>query len=81
MAIDQERFARFIAQRTDPAESHRLLIGHGNTEGEAQRLRDDLKAVIANVESSYVIPLGTALGVHGGPGMLVVGIERRPDAD
>lgn len=76
----RERFARFIAQRTDPAESHRLLIGHGNTEDEARRLCDDLKAVIAKVESSYVIPLGTALGVHGGPGMLVVGIERRSDA-
>jgi fatty acid-binding protein DegV len=55
-----------------------LLIGHGNTEDEARRLRDDLGAAIANVESSHVTPLGTALGVHGGPGMLVVGIERRP---
>ncbi len=76
----RERFARYIARRTDPRESHRLLIGHGNAPDEASRLSDDLKAAIANVESSHVTPLGTALGVHGGPGMLVVGIERRPDA-
>ncbi len=29
-----------------------------------------------SVASSHVLPLGTALDVHGGPGMLVVGVQR-----
>ena len=30
---------------------------------------------LENIDESYVQPIGTALGVHGGPGCLVVALQ------
>jgi hypothetical protein len=50
-------------------------VGHANAEAEGRRLLEEITAGLSNIESSYLSPLGTALGVHGGPGMLVVGLQ------
>jgi uncharacterized protein len=81
-----ERFADFMLRRLPPAPRYRLLVGHGRAEAEAQALLAALRARIAHIESAHLTTLGTALGVHGGPGLLVVAIEAcddsgsRPDA-
>jgi DegV family protein with EDD domain len=75
-----ERFADFILRRLPPAPRYRLLVGHGRAEAEAQALLAALSARITNLESAHLTTLGTALGVHGGPGLLVVAIEACDDA-
>jgi fatty acid-binding protein DegV len=52
---------------------YRLLIGHGNAEADGRWLLERLHA--ANVTQSTLLPLGSALGVHGGPGTLCVGLQ------
>ena len=61
------------------APRYRVHVGHGNAETEGHQLLQLLIAALppGSVESSHVMPLGTALGVHGGPGMLVVGVQRQ----
>jgi DegV family protein with EDD domain len=68
-----EKFARHIRRRMAPDRKYRLLIGHGNAEAEGRWLLERLQA--ANVTTSRLLPLGSALGVHGGPGTLCVGVQ------
>jgi uncharacterized protein len=69
------RFAAFVRKRMKPGVSYRIAVGHGNAEAEGLRLLAELTQGLERVESTYLMPLGAALGVHGGPGMLVVGIQ------
>ena len=70
------RFARFIARRLDPQATYRLMVGHGAAESAAHELLAELRKVLPNIASAEITTLGTALGVHGGPGLLVVGAQR-----
>ncbi len=86
-----ERFARFVARRLPPSTPHspaaqapaggprfRLLIGHGETLEDARTLARHLEASLpsASIETIQLTDMGTALGVHGGPGTLIVGVNR-----
>ena len=79
------RFARLIRRRLDPRRQYRISIGHANAEAEGQSLLDAVIDGLTNIHSSFLTTTGTALGVHGGPGMLVCAIqeyeppERRPE--
>ncbi|MCA1798857.1 MAG: DegV family EDD domain-containing protein [Xanthomonadaceae bacterium] len=70
-----EKFARFVGRRLDPARSWRLVIGHANAPEEGARLRELLVARVPTVQVSWLVELGPALGVHAGPGALVVGAQ------
>jgi fatty acid-binding protein DegV len=76
----RRRFARFVARRLEPRATYRVLVGHGNAESAAHELLRELRyaieAIGGRLQMAQVLTLGTALGVHGGPGMLVVGVER-----
>jgi DegV family protein with EDD domain len=67
------RFARFVRRRMSDERSYRILVGHADCEPEGRRLLERLAA--PNVRDARLVPLGSALGAHGGPGMLVVGIQ------
>jgi len=69
----REKFARYIQRRMAKDRSYRLLIGHGNAEADGQWLLDRLHG--PNVTDTRLLPLGSALGVHGGPGTLCVGVQ------
>ena len=69
----REKFARFIERRMFPGRSYRILIGHANREADGHWLLERLRG--DNVTWGRVVPLGSALGAHGGPGMLVVGVQ------
>jgi fatty acid-binding protein DegV len=61
-----------------PAEPrYRILIGHGNAEGAASLLSRELALALpaSSVERSLITDMGTALGVHGGAGTLIVGLQ------
>jgi DegV family protein with EDD domain len=69
----REKFARFVQRRMRDDCAYRLLVGHGHCEAEGQRLLERLRG--PNVEYARLLPLGSALGAHGGPGMLVVAFQ------
>jgi fatty acid-binding protein DegV len=69
------RFAALVRRRIAKHKRYRVAVGHANAESEGRKLLDAISAGLANVESAYLTTLGTALGVHGGPGMLVVGLQ------
>ena len=70
------RFAARVRRSLNGTGPYRLLVGHGNAVHEARQLLDMLVSGRGDIESSQLTSLGAALGVHGGPGMLVVGIQR-----
>jgi DegV family protein with EDD domain len=68
-----EKFARFVRRRMRDDCTYRLLVGHANCEANGRWLLERLDA--ANVASARLLPIGSALGAHGGPGTLVVGLQ------
>ena len=74
------KFARFVRRRIGRDRRWILAVGHANAPQEAGKLRDLLRAGLDNVETDCVVPIGTALGVHGGPGCLVVSIQETAGA-
>jgi DegV family protein with EDD domain len=69
----REKFARYVRRRMSDDLGYRVLIGHANCEADGQWLLEQLRG--DNVAWGRVVPLGSALGTHGGPGMLVVGLQ------
>jgi len=56
----------------------RILLGHGDAPEEANQLARHLDAALpaGSIEATHLTDMGTALGVHGGPGTLIVGVQR-----
>jgi fatty acid-binding protein DegV len=75
------RFARHIAKRSDRHKVLRLAIGHALCEEDAMKLEEYLRDSLPNVVTSTITDLGSALGVHGGPGALVVAIQEVLDPE
>ena len=69
------RFGRFVRRRLDPGKHWRIGIAHANAPDSAAQVRDALVAGLAQADVLPIIPLGTALGVHGGPGCIVVAAQ------
>ena len=69
----QQKFARFVRRRIRDDRKYRLLVGHADCEAEGRWLLGELTT--DSVVYARLMPLGSALGVHGGPGMLVVGLQ------
>ena len=69
------RFANLVRRSIKPGVRYRVAVGHANADKEGRRLLEEICAGLDNIHARYLMPLGTALGVHGGPGMLVVGIQ------
>ena len=67
-----EKFARFVARRLPADRPLELMIAHAVAGQRAADLRELLEQELANVDSLDVCDLGTGIGVHGGPGTLVV---------
>lgn len=70
-----DKFARFILGRIDPSKTYRLGVGHARNPEQAKHLLAKLLEGMPSVHSHYVTEVGTALGAHGGPGTLVVGLQ------
>lgn len=69
------RFGGFLLRRLDPARRWRIGISHANAPEGAESVRKALVAGLPRAEVLPVISLGTALGVHGGPGCVVVAVQ------
>lgn len=74
------RFARFIVRRTALKENAmlRIFVAHGDRPEQGERLMAQLRLRLPpeRVEFIALTDLGPAIGVHGGPGTLVVAIHQ-----
>jgi DegV family protein with EDD domain len=69
------RYGKLLRRRLDPARHWRIGISHANVPEGAVAVREALAAGLPRAEFLPIIPLGTALGVHGGPGCIVVAAQ------
>jgi len=69
----RQKFARFVRRRMRDDRTYRVLVGHANCAADGEWLLGQLGG--ANIAYGRVLPLGSALGAHGGPGMLVVSLQ------
>jgi uncharacterized protein len=67
------KFARWVRRRMRAGVRYRLIVGHANCAADGEWLLRELS--LPNVDYARLVPLGSALGAHGGPGMLVVGLQ------
>lgn len=71
----QDKFVRFITSRMDPQQNYRVGIGQAGAPAKAIELLERLRLAQPNIRSSFIMPVGSTLSVHGGPGTLVVGVQ------
>ncbi len=69
------RFAKWISRRIPHDQTYRLMICHCNARDKARELRDALVNSLPRVQNVYLADAGSALGVHAGPGALIVGVQ------
>ena len=67
-----EKFARFIASHIRNGEAVEIGIGQAVCPEDAESLAAKLREEIHAIESLKICALGTGIGVHGGPGSLIV---------
>jgi len=70
------RFAAYIARRLPCAAGWRVLIGHCDAAEDGETLRRAL-AERLGTDEAWLVDAGPAIGVHAGPGALVVGLQAR----
>jgi DegV family protein with EDD domain len=72
-----ERFARYIGKESPQNKPLHVAVGHAlNPEG-AKQLAECLRQEISDVHRLTISEIGSALGVHAGPGSLVVATQPR----
>lgn len=70
-----DRFARFVARRAPRHQSLEIGIGHAICEEDARALEQQIQLRLPTIGKLTLTGLGPALGVHGGPGTLLVSIR------
>lgn len=69
------RFAHWLARRMVRGQVYRIVISHTNARSDAERLRDLLLARHPEVDACWIVEASPAVGVHAGPGALIVGLQ------
>ena len=75
------KFARFIAQYLKDSEAFEIAIGQAVCEDDAERLSEELQRIVPAIDSLKICDLGTGIGVHGGPGTLIVSTQAKMSAE
>jgi DegV family protein with EDD domain len=70
-----DKFAGFLIRRAAQGVRYRVAVGHCNDPESGQALLERLRSGIPDLESAYLTEVGSALGVHAGPGGLVVALQ------
>lgn len=76
-----KRFAHYVGKHAPASGPVRIAIGHAQCRDDADELAGLLRERLANVASINITSLGSALGVHAGPGAIVVGVQRFVDPE
>ena len=69
------KFARYVARRIDVDGPMDISIGNANCPDDANELETLLRQRFKNIRRVSQTDLGTAFGVHGGPGTVVISIQ------
>ena len=69
------RFARYVARNTPAADALDVAIGHAVCRDDAVALENELRRLFDNIHRTTITDIGAALGVHGGPGTLIVATQ------
>ncbi len=67
-----KRFAKFVAGYYSDEDSVQISVGHASCLDDATQLAAELAKRIPHANAITVCDMGTAIGVHGGPGTLIV---------
>ena len=70
-----QRFARFLLRRMRDDKVYRVLISHADARADARMLRDTLLSGHPKVDACWLEEASPAVGVHTGPGALIVGLH------
>ena len=70
-----KKMVRYMNKKHDNKLPYRISIGHCNCPMEGKILLDGIKKTFTNLISIELLEVGGALGVHTGPGSLVVAIQ------
>ena len=73
-----QRLARTVVKKMKADTMYRVLIAHANNERGARETRQLILGQHGRVHSCHVTEAGPALGVHFGPGGLIVGFAPQP---
>ena len=73
------RFANYVAKRTPTDGPVNIAIGHAVSPDDAETIAATLRERISRIEQLTISELGSAFGVHGGPGTLVVAVQPARD--
>ena len=71
------RFARWLLRRLDADAGWRILVCHCDNPVEGAALLDALREGLPHHDGAWLMEAGSAIGVHAGPGALVVGLQKR----
>ena len=66
------KLAYFLSTKIKSEPKYRLLVAHSNAKERGNKLMQTLITQHPNIEESYLLELGGALGAHAGPNSLVV---------
>ncbi|NKI34253.1 DegV family EDD domain-containing protein [Wenzhouxiangella sp. XN79A] len=69
------RFARFLVRRMDAGVTYRILISQADCVDDARLLRELLLTAHPEVDACWIEDASPAVGVHAGPGCLIVGLQ------
>ncbi len=75
------KFAQFVASHVKDGETVEIGIGQAVCPEDAEKLALALKERVASIDTLKICALGTGLGVHGGPGTLIVSTRPAVSAD
>ncbi len=70
-----ERFGKRLLKRMDNDRSYRVVISHTDAIEDARRLRDIILTGHPRVDGCWLEDASPAIGVHAGPGALLVGLQ------
>lgn len=69
------KFSRYVARRTPSGRPLRVAVGHALCPDDALELERLLRQKLPSIRKLSLTDPGAALGVHGGPGMLIVATQ------
>ena len=70
-----ERFGRYLLKHMPADQVFRIMISHTNCRDDARALRDQLLSAHPRVDACWIEDASPAIGVHAGPGSLLVGLQ------
>ena len=70
-----KKLANFVMNRHRTGRTYRFSIGHANCIEQAEELKKIIEENYKKIDSIDLLEIGSALGVHTGPGALLVGIQ------